>query len=132
MLFKNRTAWEVSETERKYKQRKNKKFGAGPGTANSTRRNKTFHIDDAIKDFIQEAGYEKKLTDVHLFLHWEEIVGHAIARVTIPEKLERGRLTVKVLDDSWRHQLHYMRQELMDKINLATRENTVREVMLTR
>ncbi|MBS1261086.1 MAG: hypothetical protein MAG453_00407 [Calditrichaeota bacterium] len=71
------------------------------------------------------------LREADLFSRWSEIAGAPVAEHAEPVRIEHGRLTLQVEDSAWRHQLLYMRRELIGRINGALGEKTVREIKFT-
>ncbi len=48
---------------------------------------------------------------------WATAVGARIAAHAIPDRLNRGTLFVKVSDSVWMQQLHFLKQDILGKIN---------------
>lgn len=61
---------------------------------------------------IHVATGNKYLADI-----WKKSVGPQIAAQTRPDRLQKGTLYVKVASSVWIHQLQFLRQEIMDKLN---------------
>lgn len=88
-------------------------------------------IGDAIKGWVDQGNLGGRLREADLFTHWNEMVGDVVAEKATPLRLERGRLIVKVADSAWRHQLLYMRAELIASINNRVGSSMVKEIVLT-
>lgn len=71
------------------------------------------------------------LAEANLISRWAEIAGEKVAAQAIPARLERGKLTLQVEDSAWRHQLLYMRRELIGKINASLGSGVVKEIVFT-
>ncbi len=71
------------------------------------------------------------LNEANLFNRWAEIAGEKVAGQATPTRLERGKLTLQVEDSAWRHQLLYMRRELIGKINAELGRGVVKEIVFT-
>jgi hypothetical protein len=55
--------------------------------------------------------------DKRITAAWHKAVGARIAAHASPEKLQRGTLFVKVSDSVWMQQLHFLKQDILGKIN---------------
>lgn len=118
---RRRRAWDGWERER---QRKNRTREGDSG-------GKVTPLGNAIKGWIDQGNFGGKLREADLFSHWENFVGKVVAEKSTPLRLERGRLILKVTDSVWRHQLLYMRAELIASINDRIGTSIVKEIVLT-
>jgi|TARA_B110000263_G_scaffold176364_1_gene154128 predicted nucleic acid-binding Zn ribbon protein len=78
--------------------------------------------------FLKKNGLEKGVNQNKALLIWEEIVGNTIADNTSPEKVEHGILTVKTKNSSWRQELLFKKQEIIEKLNKSLGDNTIKEI----
>lgn len=78
--------------------------------------------------FLEKNGLEKGVNQNKALLIWEEIVGNTIAENTSPEKVEHGILTVKTKNPSWRQELLFKKQEIIEKLNKNLGDNTIKEI----
>ena len=69
-----------------------------------------------IPELLKEFGLDKKARNYDIITHWDEIVGEKIAAVTKAEKLDRGVLTVRVLNSVWRYELTLHSKTILQKI----------------
>lgn len=60
---------------------------------------------------------------------WSESVGETISRVTVPKKIKGDRIYVKVINDTWRHELVYHKEEILRKLNARIGENSIRDIL---
>lgn len=118
---RRRRAWDGWERER---QRKNRTREGDSG-------GKVVPIANAIQGWVEQGNFGGKLREADLFAHWSDLVGKVVAEKATPLRLERGRLIVKVTDSAWRHQLLYMRAELIASINSRIGTTMVKEIVLT-
>lgn len=70
-------------------------------------------------------------TDRYLLNIWRKAVGPQIAAQTHPDKLKRGSLFVRVSAPVWLHQLQFMKEEILGKINELSGKEEVRSLFLT-
>ena len=59
---------------------------------------------------------------------WNEVVGKTIARNAQPEKIRNGTLFVKVTSPVWMQQLQFMKEMIVDKINLRLKSAAVKNL----
>lgn len=118
---RRRRAWDGWERERKKKGRIRDGHTGG----------KVVPLSDAIQGWVQQANLGPRMVEADLFANWQDIVGAAVADKATPLRLERGRLVLKVSDSTWRHQLLFMRRELIATLNDRLGESLVREIVLT-
>ena len=78
--------------------------------------------------FLKKNGLEKGVNQNKALLIWKEIVGKTIADNTNPEKVEHGILTVKTKNSSWRQELLFKKQEIIEKLNKSLGDNTIKEI----
>lgn len=66
---------------------------------------------------------EKRLAEV-----WNRVVGPQIAEQTRPTKMKKGTLFVNVSTSIWMQQLHYLKQEIMEKFNEHSGKEPIRNI----
>ena len=81
-------------------------------------------LDPTLKEF----GMEKKAKSYSIITNWTDIVGEKVAAVTIPLKLEKGILNVKVTNSVWRYELTMRKREIMSKITRAYGPDEVKDI----
>ena len=59
---------------------------------------------------------------------WPQAVGRQIATQTKPERLRNGTLFVKAASSVWVQQLHFMKEEIIEKFNKIAGKEVIREV----
>ena len=74
-------------------------------------------LRDAMQDLLRSLGVEQRLAAYDALAAWPDVVGPRIARVTAPQRVERGVLYVDVATAPWRAELTMKRLELIDKLN---------------
>jgi predicted nucleic acid-binding Zn ribbon protein len=85
-------------------------------------------VGAALKDLARRLGIARTLSEYEVLTSWEAVVGEQVARVTVPERIERGILFVSVANPSWRSELTMRRLEICDKINRALGQKVVKEI----
>jgi len=64
------------------------------------------------KKNIPAAGTDRRLLDL-----WRRAVGPQIAAQTLPDNIKRGTLFVRVSSSVWMHQLQFLKEEILARIN---------------
>lgn len=67
----------------------------------------------------------------HLQEVWIKAVGSRIANQTSPERLHKGSLFVKVSSPVWMQQLHFLKEEMIEKINRQMDDHSVRDIFFS-
>ncbi len=66
--------------------------------------------------------------DKRITAAWNKAVGARIVAHASPDKLQRGTLFVKVSDSVWMQQLHFLKQDILGKINPLPDGTTVKNI----
>lgn len=66
---------------------------------------------------------DRRLTDT-----WEKAVGPQIAAQSRPEVIKRDVLHVRVSSPVWMHQLHFLKEEIIGKINDSSTGITLKDI----
>ena len=66
---------------------------------------------------------EQLLLDV-----WQKAVGPQISVQTRPDRLKRNTLFVKVSSSVWMHQLHILKQDIIEKINQLLGKDLIKNI----
>jgi predicted nucleic acid-binding Zn ribbon protein len=82
----------------------------------------------ALKDLAQRLRITRTLSEYEVLTSWRELVGDQVARVAVPERIERGILFVSVANPSWRTELTMRRLEIREMINQAVGNKVVKEI----
>ncbi|MFM7013546.1 MAG: DUF721 domain-containing protein [Actinomycetota bacterium] len=70
-------------------------------------------IDSLLEDFRWQSSMEQ----AELFVSWAEIVGELNAKNSMPENLEKGKLTIRCQSTAWATQLRLMQNDILARIN---------------
>ena len=75
---------------------------------------------------------KEKLTRYSALPEWSAVVGEALAKVSAPEKLIRGKiLVINVLDAAWSQELALMKEEIIRKVRELAPNSCVEDVKVT-
>jgi hypothetical protein len=70
-----------------------------------------------VSHLLDRHGIARELREHRILARWRDLVGEALASRTWPDGLERGVLWVRVKNSSWLHQLSFLRDELVVRLN---------------
>jgi len=62
---------------------------------------------------------------------WNRSVGDRIASQTIPDRLQKGHLYVKVSSSVWMQQLHFLKKEIIDSVNRQMSEQPIKNIFFS-
>jgi predicted nucleic acid-binding Zn ribbon protein len=88
-------------------------------------------LGEALAQLIQDLGFEKKLKEQHLLTQWPQAVGEQIASHARAVNLEGGKLFVEVDSAAWRQELHYMKTQILERLNQMAGSDMVQDIILT-
>jgi predicted nucleic acid-binding Zn ribbon protein len=86
-------------------------------------------IGKALAALLGELGIGPRLKQYEVVERWHELVGEQISRVTVPERMDNGKLFVHVLKATWRNELIFLKAELIAKINQALGQEIVKDII---
>ena len=86
-------------------------------------------ISSVLSSFLSSKGYLSFCKENSVISHWNEIVGDSISAVTSCETVENGILYVKVSSASWRHELSYLKSEILNKISIVTDCRSISDII---
>lgn len=92
--------------------------GAGPRT-----------IADLMPAVLEDLGLAERMREYEAIERWAGVVGRRIAAVTIPQRIDDGRLFVAVLRAPWRNELIFLKAELIARLNAALGGEIVKEII---
>jgi predicted nucleic acid-binding Zn ribbon protein len=94
----------------------------------SGRAKKPVPIGAALKDLTRRLGISRTLTEYSVITSWKELVGEKIARVALPQRIEKGILFVSVASAPWRAELTMRRREILEMINAKTGTKVLKDI----
>ena len=94
------------------------------------RRSKTITLAEAIKDYVNEMGFDEKLAETSLIGSWEEIVGKAISTRTSKIYIKDHVLYVHLNSSVVRNELHMLKDSLKNKLNKKAGKPLIKDIIL--
>lgn len=81
------------------------------------RRSEIHSLGSAIKSFLKESKFDRKLAEVDIVSSWESIIGRPIARATTNIYIQNGVLHIQLNSSIVRNELFMMRNEIIKAVN---------------
>ncbi len=73
-------------------------------------------IKGILSKALAHKGLDKKIERYEFILHWHEIVGESLARISKPECIHNRTLIVRVVHSTWAQELAFMKPVLIQKV----------------
>lgn len=73
-------------------------------------------IGSIVEALLAQRGYLTACREQEVVTQWPELAGETVAAVTQCSRVENGVVYVQVRTASWRQELSYLRQSLLQKI----------------
>lgn len=89
------------------------------------RRSEIHSLGSAIKSYLKESKFDRKLAEVDIVSSWEAIIGKPIARATSNIYIQNGTLHIHLNSSIVRNELFMMRNDIIRAVN----EHAGREVV---
>ncbi|MBS1271177.1 MAG: hypothetical protein MAGBODY4_00306 [Candidatus Marinimicrobia bacterium] len=86
-------------------------------------------LAESLKKMIKEYDLEGPMEQSEVLEKWDEIVGEKLAGHTVPEKIEHGKLVVKVDSPTWRNEIQFYKEQIKADINKRFEKELVTEIV---
>ena len=86
------------------------------------------HIGSALKKLIKMNGLNAGLVQQKAIDVWEEAVGRAISQNTETVSVEKGVLTIKTRNATWRQELQLQKTNIIRKLNKELNKNIIKDI----
>ena len=88
-------------------------------------------IGAILRKVLKKRNIPHTSTDRRLLDLWTEAVGPQIAARTLPEAIKRGTLYIRVSSPVWLHQLQFLKEEILGKVNKLSGKEEIRSLHLS-
>jgi len=88
----------------------------------------TKSIKNIILDIFNKPGVKEKFNENLAIAYWDSVVGREISRHTDPQKVVAGTIFVKVDDATWRNELTFFKNEIIQKLNQKIGKKVINEI----
>jgi predicted nucleic acid-binding Zn ribbon protein len=86
-------------------------------------------IGTILRNYFKDLGIEKPIHRYQAIDIWPEVVGIKISEVTKAQRISNDTLFVKVKNDTWRYEIEYHKQEIMQKLNNRLGEEIINDII---
>ncbi len=85
-------------------------------------------LNQLIAQFLKSLGFEGKVEENYAIVYWDSVVGKEISEHTVPFKVAKGILFVRVEDNVWRYELQFLKNEIIEKLNRKIGKKIVNDI----
>ena len=93
--------------------------------------NSSTSLGEVIDELIQAMGAKDIIAEQDAITKWKQVVGERIAEQTEAKSIKNGILKVKVGNQVWRQELTYMKDDIMQRLNIALDGKFVSEIIFS-
>ncbi len=91
-------------------------------------RDRNQHISQGLHQALHQLGLDKRMKQQQLIDAWPILVGENISRIAKAERIQDGILYVSVRSMSWRTELLFHKQAILDKISVFMENNQIKDI----
>jgi len=107
---------------------KKRLYGYRKWESESPRIKSTASIGSVIFQLFERMGMSEKIIEQEAVTKWPEVVGSEISSISEAKSIKRGVLRVSIRDSSWRNELAYMKEEILQKLNFEIGKTVVSDI----
>jgi predicted nucleic acid-binding Zn ribbon protein len=85
-------------------------------------------IGEVLFSVLKKRGMASKIEENALMKLWPKAVGLQIASKTKPDCLRNGTLFVKTISSVWVQQLHFIKEDIREKLNQLSGKTAIKEI----
>src|SRR4030043_899202 len=89
---------------------------------------KLHHISEILLSLLKKRGMASKIEENALLQLWPKVVGPQIIMHTKADAVRNGILFVKTISSVWVQQLHFMKEEIRQKLNQLAGKDVVKDI----
>lgn len=86
------------------------------------------HIGNIINTVLKSCRHDSDCDMAQVWSLWHSAVGDVIAKNTRPEAFKGKLLLVNVISPTWMHQLQFLKQDIINKVNQALGKELVSDI----
>ena len=94
------------------------------------RGNNTYNVGEIIKKLMKNPKLASKLDELDALSIWDDIIGEALKKYIINQKIIKDKLYIKLSSAPMRNELSYKKTELQSRINKQLGKNFIKEIIL--
>jgi hypothetical protein len=86
-------------------------------------------VGETVKTIMADTDIRRMEFEWHLFSKWSEIAGEAIAEASTPVDIHESVLYLRVDNSVWRNELYYMKQDIINKLNIEAGRKVINNII---
>ena len=90
----------------------------------------THNVGDIIRKLMKNPKLEGKLDELDALAIWDDLIGDALMKYIISQKIYKGILHVKLKSAPMRNELSYKKTELKEQINKRLGKPFLKDIIL--
>ena len=94
------------------------------------REKNTHNIGEVIRKLMKNPKLEEKLNELDALAIWDNLIGDALIKYVIKQKIYKGVLHVKLKSSPMRNELSYKKTELKQQINKQLGKPFIKDIIL--
>ena len=93
-------------------------------------KNNTHNVGDIIRKLMKNPKLEGKLDELDALAIWDDLIGDALMKYIVSQKIYKGILHVKLKSAPMRNELSYKKTELKQQINKQLGKPFLKDIIL--
>ena len=90
----------------------------------------THNVGDIIRKLMKNPKLEGKLDELDALAIWDDLIGDALIKYIVSQKIYKGILRVKLKSAPMRNELSYKKTELKEQINKRLGKPFLKDIIL--
>tara|TARA_X000000368_G_scaffold415298_1_gene406796 strand:+ start:550 stop:840 length:291 start_codon:yes stop_codon:yes gene_type:complete len=90
----------------------------------------THNVGDIISKLMKNPKLEGKLDELDALAIWDDLIGEALMKYIVSQKIQKGILHVKLKSAPMRNELSYKKTELKQQINKRLGKPFLKDIIL--
>ena len=90
----------------------------------------THNVGDIIRKLMKNPKLEGKLDELDALAIWDDLIGDALMKYIVSQKIYKGILHVKLKSAPMRNELSYKKTELKEQINKRLGKPLLKDIIL--
>jgi len=90
----------------------------------------THNVGDIIRKLMKNPKISEKLDELDALAIWDDLIGEALTKYVVDQKIYKGTLYVKLKSAPMRNELSYKKTELKQQINKRLGKPFLKDIVL--
>jgi predicted nucleic acid-binding Zn ribbon protein len=85
-------------------------------------------LKTTIDSMLRRFGIDNAISQNNALNIWQEVVGEAVAKNAVADRVEHGVVIVKVSSATWRQELFFQKDDIIKKLNNKIGKIVIRDI----